>query len=97
MEILIALAAMIALSELREWRAGRKHRHLELLVKALRRQVEALPDKLEQAAEKGAAATEFAERAATELATLNRAIDAHGVRINYNPSKQAEPDFIEGL
>lgn len=90
-EFILAMGLIVALSELKEWRAGERMRKLEALICAL-------PENLRLAGEKNEAIGLYAQKAASELEILNRAIDAHGIRVNYKNSASGEqPDMIEGL
>lgn len=90
-EFILFAALIIALSELKEWRAGARMRDLEALVRVL-------PESLRLAGQRNDEIGKYAQKASSELEILLRAIDAHGIRINYRNSPNGEhPDTIEGL
>lgn len=105
MELIISVALIliitVGLSELREWRSSQKFKKLELLLKGERRALASLADQhkaLSEAFEKlSDSLTESSEKHGADFESLSKAIDVHGIRLNYKPGALAAPDFVEGL
>ena len=89
-EFILALGLIVALNELKEWRASSRLRSLE-------RAIASLPEKLRIASERNEESLAFAHKASGELDILLRTIDAHGIRVNYRGAQAEQPDFVEGL
>lgn len=89
-EFILALGLIVALNELKEWRAGARIRKIE-------RMLSALPAELKLASQTFEESVSYARKAQVELETLNRTIDAYGVRINFRDQAAEQPDFVEGL
>lgn len=103
MEFIAAIALMIALSELREWRMVQRDKKLDQDIRATRDQVSALAVLIEaQAVElsKGNERFEmnqsFVDKASADLESIARMIDVHGIRVKFQPGATA-PDYVEGL
>lgn len=100
MELIASLAIIIALNELREWRFNQRMEKLELEVLKSRllfdETCKELNDDLGIKLENTHA---FVEKAQTQLEAMNRAIDAHGLRVNYKPESDLSEtaDFIGGF
>jgi len=99
MEFLGAIAVIIALNELREWRFNQRMTKLEEEVKQSRVIFEETCKALN--ADLGVkldGTYAFVEKAAAQLEHMNRAIDAHGIRVNFKSADDLpEADFIGGF
>lgn len=89
-EWILSLALLVALNELKEWRANSRMRQLERLVRAL-------PAELKLASQTHEESLSFARKAHVELESLVRVIDSHGIRINYRDKSAEQADYVEGL
>jgi hypothetical protein len=99
MEFVITVALIIGLNELREWRFAQRMKKLEDEVRQSREFFDATCEELtHDLGAKLDGTHAFVEKAATQLEAMNRAIDAHGLRVNFKSAEELpEADFIGGF
>lgn len=96
-EFIVAIALIVGVSELKEWRILKRAKELERLIKVMGVRLKAASAHSD-AIEKQVKAVVYEQgQLKTEVLKLMGIIDAHGVRVNYKPQQDEEQhiDLVE--